>query len=146
VLWRQLRKKRRRRPKTAPLAPITIRFAPRVPLALPPSANPPAGQGQSQRTLVWPPPETSFVEQKPPPLPGQPGPYEQAPWEQPTMVDLRWDPPVGAPEPQAVPPPAQSAAGRHAGPARHPDIAQHSEGSTAQENGRAPGKRRKPQQ
>jgi hypothetical protein len=64
------------------------------------------------------------------------------------MVDLRWDPPVagGAAEPQAVPPPAQSAAGRHAGPAGHPDTAQYPKGYPAQEDGGAPGKRRKPRQ
>lgn len=64
VFWRQLRKKRRF--KTVRLPPITVHLAPRAPrdqLALPPAANPFAGQAQGR-------------------------PQEQAPWEQPTLVDM----------------------------------------------------------
>lgn len=53
VFWRQLRKKRRF--KTTRLPPITVPLAPRYQLALPPAADPFAGQ---------------------------------APWEQPTLVDM----------------------------------------------------------
>lgn len=61
VFWRQLRKKRRI--KTTWLPPITVPLAPRDQLALPPAADPFAGQAQGR-------------------------PQNQAPWEQPTLVDM----------------------------------------------------------
>jgi hypothetical protein len=63
VFWRQLGKKRRF--DTTWLPPITVPLAPRDQLALPPVANPFAGQAQDR-------------------------PQEQAPWEQPTLVDMWW--------------------------------------------------------
>jgi len=117
-------------------------LAPRLPvapLALPPAGYPPAGQGQEPPTLVVPPPGTPFPEQEPALLPAQ---YRRAPWEQPTSIDLRLDPNAlrnARQEPQ-VPPPA---AGRHANPARPPDMAQYP--YPAQNGGPLPGKRRKPQ-
>ena len=78
VLWRQRRKKRRFETTRLPTITIPlIPLAPRDPLALPPAANPSAG-----RAPGW--------------------PQEQAPWEQPTLVDVRWAqslPPVENPFP-----------------------------------------------
>ncbi len=87
LFWRRLRKKRRL--VTTKLPPITIPLiplAPRDPLALPPAANPLAGQA-----------------------PGRP--QEQAPWEQPTLVDVRWAqslPPAENPFPDQDPQPRPS--------------------------------------
>lgn len=75
VFWRQLRKKRRF--KDTWLPPTTVPFAPRDRLALPPAANPFAGQALGR-------------------------PQKQAPWERPTLVDMRWAqglPPVENPFP-----------------------------------------------
>lgn len=63
VLWRQLRKKRRF--KTTWLPPVTVPLGQRNQLPLPPAADPFADQAEG-------------------------GPQQQAPWEQPTLVDLRW--------------------------------------------------------
>ena len=68
LFWRRLRKKRRS--ETTRLALVTVPFGSRASgtqLALPPAADASAGQGR-------------------------PNPQEQAPWEQPTLVDLRWAP------------------------------------------------------
>jgi hypothetical protein len=125
VFWRQLRKKRRFKTTWPP--PITVPLAPRDQIALPPAANQFAGQAQGR-------------------------PQKQAPWEQPTLVDM-WraqglpsaenpildgdrdharvqHPPAGAyAAPLDIRPPGNPITGRHA--VRHPRQAQ--------------GKRQKPQ-
>jgi hypothetical protein len=76
VGWYQLGKRRRPAPEAARLAPITVRLAPRLPvapLAFPPAGYPPAGPGQNSRLWFCPRPGPRSRSGSRPCCPARPG-------------------------------------------------------------------------